>query len=682
MSSRGWAALPSVLMVVAGCGGKSEREEPLATTPESASGACTSATASSGFITQGFSRQGGGFYVAFAATPTAAPSDALAGVTLGTADEYADLAAIVRFNPSGFIDARNGDIYAASSSIPYVAGVTRQIYMGIDTIQRKYTVYVDGQELARDFSFRTDQANALSLDGLALKVDAGGSLEVCDLQVQTTFACNSAAPGQGFVNTNRPASSVAFTVSFYGIPRAANMDGVMGISAGPATSFADLAGAVRFGPNGTIDARNGSSYSVLDPRGYTQDGFYSFIMVADVLDHTYSVVSTQSGLVAKNLSFRPEQGSAASLGNFAQVSDSAAGVLTVCELRGGGAKGAAWVHDADRYGAGAYSLAVSNERLLLSDDTRTRVLDAAGAVTREIPYGGTSVTDAQGNLYLLGKFEGTYDGGTGPVEPTAGGGSVYISKYDADFNPIYTRVTGTTPDVTFASPSADDQGEVAFVLRDNFGSTSAAVKLNPDGETRFSTEYPVTAVALDASGNALVGIDDLDSITVSKLDASGGSVWSRTFPTQGADLSGVVFDSLGNAAFWGRIDGTIDFGGTTFTARSSEDGTQGLFGALGPDGSPRWVRTTTMHRVKRAIADHSGNIIVVGTSVNPDRWDLDRFDADGTLTDEFTGDELLPGLFLGSSGDVALDAVGAAHWQVFPRSGGAGFNYLVKLLPF
>jgi hypothetical protein len=675
----GWAALPSVLMVVAGCGGERETEEPLASAAERASLACTSAAASSGFVIQSFERQGGIFGVFFEATPAVARSDALVGITLGSATAYRDLAAIVRFNPDGFIDARNGSSYAASSSIPYAAGVTRQIYMSVDLIRRKYSVSVDNQELARDFSFRTDQANALSLDGLALKVDSGGPLDVCNVQVQATLVCESAAPGQGFVNLNLPASSAAFTVSFLGVPRAANMDGVMGVSAGPAASFSDLAAAVRFGPSGTIDVRNGSSYVVLDPTGYTPNTFYPFTLIADVTGHSFSVVAPPSASATKNLAFRPQQASVASLGNFAQVSDSSAGVLTVCDVHGGGTQGAAWVHDVDRYGISAYSLAVSDDRLLLSNRTRTVVLDAAGSVTSEVPHGGASVSDGEGNIYLLGRMEDTY-GENMPVPTLPGSGSVYISKYDADFNLIYTRLTGTTPDVRISSPSADDQGGVAFVARDPYTSASTAVKLHPSGETRWSTDYSVVAVALDGAGDALIVTSTPGSSAISKLDVWGSTLWTTTFATDGAYISGVVFDSLGNAAFWGSIDGTIDFGGTPFTARSSE-GFQGLFGSLGPDGTPRFVRLTTMESVKRAIADDAGNVIVVGTRVNPDEWVLDRFDANGTLSAEFTGDELLPGLPLGSSGDVAVDSAGAVHWQVFPRTGSSGLSYLVKLLP-
>ncbi|HEX6766626.1 MAG TPA: hypothetical protein VF103_14130, partial [Polyangiaceae bacterium] len=67
---------------------------------------------------------------------------------------------------------------------------------------------------------------------------------------------------------------------------------------------------------------------------------------------------------------------------------------------------------------------------------------------------------------------------------------------------------------------------------------------------------------------------------------------------------------------------------------------------------------------------------------NPDEWDLNRFDTSGALTAEVASDELLPGLFLGGTGDVAVDAAGAILWQVFPRAAGASFNELVKLSPF
>ena len=452
------------------------------------------------------------------------------------------------------------------------------------------------------------------------------------------------------------------------------------VKAGLASSFPALAGAVRFSPTGAIDALNGPSYTPISDAGYVPNARHRLLMVADAVDHTYSVIEADVDSVTKGLSFRPQQASATSLGNFAQISDSAAGALTVCDLKGGGAQGAAWIHESHLYDYGSLSLAISNGRPLISDATRTRVLDSLGHVTREIPHGGSSVSDAEGNLYLLGKFEGSHDGGTGPVYPIAGGGSVYVSKYDAELRPIYTRVTGTTPEVGFKSPSADAQGHVAFVLYSSV--TSSAVKLDPSGETRWSSDYPVDAIALNASGEILVGISQANSLTVSKLNPFGRQIWSQTFPTQGVGLRGVVFSSLGDAAFWGDINGQIEFGGDIFRAGSSENGSLGLLGLLGSDGTPRFVRLTTMHSIRRTISDHSGHLLVVGTSVNPDQWRLDRYDSSGMLTATRGGHELLPGLLLGASGDVAVDSAGQVYWQFFPRSGGASLNMLAKLEPF
>jgi hypothetical protein len=677
-----WGALSSILLVAAGCGGQSEEQKPLSSVSEGEEVVCTSADATSGFVTEEIERQGGQFYVSFAVTPSVAPSDALVGVGLRSANHYRDLAAIVRFNPDGFIDARNGSVYTAVNPIPYTAGLTRQIYMVVDLISRTYSVSVDFQVLAQDFSFRTEQANALSLDGLALKVDEGEALQICNLQVQSLLACDSAVPGQGFVNLALPGSSSAFTLSFQGLPRAANMDGVMGISAGPAAGFSDLAAALRFGPSGTIDVRNGSSYSVLDPTGYTPNTFYPFTVVADVTDHTFTVVSQQNGLpvVTRNLAFRPQQANVATLGNFAQVSDSSAGVLTVCDVRGGGAEGAEWIHDGERYGGDPFSLAVSNDRLLLSSATRTRVLDARGVVTREVTHGGTAVTDSEGNVYLVGRREDTYDENVPPPLPPGGTGSVYITKFDPNFNPIYTRFTGTTPDIRISSPSADDHGRIAFVLRDP-NASSTAVMLHPDGETRWSTDYPVTAVTLASNGEAVIVTNTLESSSISRLDEWADPIWTATFQKQGAHIGGVVLDSLENVVFWGTIDGTLEFGGSTFTARGPEGIAQGLLGSLGPDGTPRFVRTTSVNSTRRAVADRAGNVIIAGMRLDPTRWVLERYDAEGSLLAQFTGDELLGGLILGSSGDLAVDSAGSVYWQVRPRIREVGLNYLVKLLP-
>jgi hypothetical protein len=45
------------------------------------------------------------------------------------------------------------------------------------------------------------------------------------------------------------------------------------------------------------------------------------------------------------------------------------------------------------------------------------------------------------------------------------------------------------------------------------------------------------------------------------------------------------------------------------------------------------------------------------------------------------GTQLLGGLILGSSCDVAVDSAGSVHWQIRPRTAEVGLNFLVKLSP-
>jgi len=58
--------------------------------------------------------------VKFNATPSQNNANTVAGLSSGAQSAYAGLAAIVRFNPSGFIDAYNGSIGGMRPSIPFL----------------------------------------------------------------------------------------------------------------------------------------------------------------------------------------------------------------------------------------------------------------------------------------------------------------------------------------------------------------------------------------------------------------------------------------------------------------------------------------------------------------------------------------------------------------------------------
>jgi uncharacterized delta-60 repeat protein len=118
------------------------------------------------------------FTALFDAVPHQARMDGVTGLALGPADAYTDLGAIVRFNPAGVLDARNGSVYQAARAIPYTMGLPYQVRMVVNIPQHTYSVYVipDGgaeQTLATNYAFRTEQRTVPRLDTWALYAGSG-----------------------------------------------------------------------------------------------------------------------------------------------------------------------------------------------------------------------------------------------------------------------------------------------------------------------------------------------------------------------------------------------------------------------------------------------------------------------------------------------------------------------------
>jgi hypothetical protein len=80
---------------------------------------------------------------------------------------------IVRFNPSGAIDARKGGVYTADRLLPYTAGTRYYFRLVVQVARRTYSVYVrpqggTEQALATNYAFRTEQQGVPRLDTWAL----------------------------------------------------------------------------------------------------------------------------------------------------------------------------------------------------------------------------------------------------------------------------------------------------------------------------------------------------------------------------------------------------------------------------------------------------------------------------------------------------------------------------------
>ncbi|HUV40321.1 MAG TPA: choice-of-anchor Q domain-containing protein, partial [Sedimentisphaerales bacterium] len=141
----------------------------------------TAVTSSSTWQNFSIASQTGSFTFEFDTRANNDNMDGVTGVCSGTAAAYTDLACIVRFNPSGYIDVRNGDVYAADVSQSYSAGTNYHVRMEIDISSHTYRVYVtpEGQSevtLASNYAFRTEQGSVTSLDRWAICAISGSHM--------------------------------------------------------------------------------------------------------------------------------------------------------------------------------------------------------------------------------------------------------------------------------------------------------------------------------------------------------------------------------------------------------------------------------------------------------------------------------------------------------------------------
>jgi hypothetical protein len=102
---------------------------------------------------------------------------------------YTGFATLVRFNPTGDIDARKGGAYApVPATIPYSAGLTYHFRLVINVPAHTYSIFVTppgGTELTvgTGFAFRTEQNTVTSLDHWGVEA-ATGTDKVCNFTVQ------------------------------------------------------------------------------------------------------------------------------------------------------------------------------------------------------------------------------------------------------------------------------------------------------------------------------------------------------------------------------------------------------------------------------------------------------------------------------------------------------------------
>jgi hypothetical protein len=320
-----------------------EGRSPLANTGPQQPG-CATATSGGSWQNRSFANQTGTFTAEFDATPSASPSNSVVGLSQGAQTAYTGIAATVRFNPDGNIDARNGGAFAAASTIPYSANFTYHFRLVVNVPAHTYSIFVtpeggSEQTVGANFAFRTEQSTVTSLNNWATFVNSSspGSTTVCDFTISAGPTCVTAAAGGSWQNRSFTSQSGTFTAEFDATPLAAPTDTVVGISQGAQTAYSGFAALARFNLSGNIDARNGGAYAAASTIPYSANVTYHFRLVVNVPSRTYSIFVRPAGgaelTVGSNFAFRTEQNTVASLNNWgAFVNTSATGSSRVCNF--------------------------------------------------------------------------------------------------------------------------------------------------------------------------------------------------------------------------------------------------------------------------------------------------------------------------------------------------------------
>jgi len=155
----------------------------------------------------------GTFRLAFDATPSSTGIDGTAGLSSGPASGYTNLAAIVRFNSTGTIDARNGAAYTAASAIAYTAGTAYHFILDVNITAHTYNAYVvvsgTQRTIGLQLAFRSEQAAVSSLNNFGA-VTAVGSQTICNIAVSAVAPVITTQPVSQTVTAGQTAT---FTVA-------------------------------------------------------------------------------------------------------------------------------------------------------------------------------------------------------------------------------------------------------------------------------------------------------------------------------------------------------------------------------------------------------------------------------------------------------------------------------------
>ncbi|HBS87986.1 MAG: hypothetical protein A2W91_10290 [Bacteroidetes bacterium GWF2_38_335] len=211
---------------------------------------------------------------------------------------------------------------------------------------------------------------------------------------------------------------------------------------------------------------------------------------------------------------------------------------------------------------------------------------------------GTCVKkDASGNIYVTGYFNATadFDPGIGTANMTSKGGSdIFIAKYDALGNYVFSKCFGSFSDDWGTSIALDVSGNIYLT---GFFLSTADFDPGPDVEN------------LASAGNK--------DIFVAKYDPSGNYIFAKSIGGSSDDWSySIAVDGTGNAYITGYFINTVDFDAGAGVASLTSAGDRDIYIAK-YDGSGNFVSAinvggTGADQANTVTLDAAGNVFITG----------------------------------------------------------------------
>jgi hypothetical protein len=273
---------------------------------------------------------------------------------------------------------------------------------------------------------------------------------------------------------------------------------------------------------------------------------------------------------------------------------------------------------------------------------------AMGGSSRDIGFSIT--TDASGNVYTTGIFQGTadFDPSLGTTTLTSAGSyDIFIQKLDASGNFVWAKAMGGT---------SYDEGK--------------SITTDASGNVYTTGFFEKTADFDPSAGTTNLTSAGFRDIFIQKLDASGNLLWAKAMGgTSDDEGNSITTDASGNVYTTGNFYGTVDFhslvGATNLTSAGSHD----IFiQKLNASGDFVWAKamggTTNNDKGWSITTDASGNVYTTGYFAGT--ADFDPSSGTTNLTSAGNGDIFIQKL--DTSGNLLwAKAMGGAYYD-FGRS--------------